>query len=274
MRSLSFLGFLAILLVESQSVVGLPGNSLNLSFISVRRHPATRVPWFSNCRAWGIAKKTQQSGDLIVKTTPTNVLIGANVVIFLITTFVAPKLKYHLMKVDSLILHRGETYRLFTACFAHADLMHIGFNMYSLQNLGPAVERIFGTPRFVNIYLASGFLGNLVTLLLGTSPRSLGASGAVFGLLGALATHYYRNRKVLAEADSGREPLNHTLPIAHESFLQVLAQLKRQLLYSALIAVGGAGSGVDHYGHFGGCLGKESIPCLCTSHLYNLIGKL
>jgi membrane associated rhomboid family serine protease len=80
----------------------------------------------------------------------------------------------------------GEWYRLVTGGFLHAGFLHIAFNMFLLFILGRMLEPAIGTPRFVGIYLASLFAGSLGALAL-TDPLQLtvGASGAIFGVLGA-----------------------------------------------------------------------------------------
>lgn len=82
---------------------------------------------------------------------------------------------------------QGETWRLFTAMFLHIGLMHLTLNGLSLYVLGSDVERVFGHGRFLLIYLAAGLGGNLTYLLLEPAGNvSAGASGAIFGLFGAL----------------------------------------------------------------------------------------
>jgi membrane associated rhomboid family serine protease len=80
----------------------------------------------------------------------------------------------------------GEWYRLVTGGFLHANLIHIGFNMVLLFMLGRLLEPALGTPRFLALYFASLFAGAFGALLL-TDPliSTVGASGAVFGLIGA-----------------------------------------------------------------------------------------
>jgi membrane associated rhomboid family serine protease len=76
--------------------------------------------------------------------------------------------------------------RLFTAMFLHAGLLHIAFNMYALYLLGPALERALGHGRFLTLYLVSGLGGSVASYLF--SPimtSSVGASGAIFGLMAA-----------------------------------------------------------------------------------------
>lgn len=72
----------------------------------------------------------------------TNALIFTNVAVFLFQK-IYPSLQYALMKVDPLIA-RGQSYRLLTGCIAHGSIMHLGFNMYSLYNIGPLAEAKFG----------------------------------------------------------------------------------------------------------------------------------
>lgn len=80
----------------------------------------------------------------------------------------------------------GEYYRLVSSAFLHDGLMHIGFNMYALWILGPMLERLLGRPRFVALYAASMFGGSFGVLLLSPTDLTVGASGAVFGLMGAV----------------------------------------------------------------------------------------
>ncbi|HSR94650.1 MAG TPA: rhomboid family intramembrane serine protease [Solirubrobacterales bacterium] len=79
----------------------------------------------------------------------------------------------------------GEWYRLLTSAFLHAGLFHIAGNMILLYFLGRILEPAIGTPRFVALYLASLFAGSFGALLLSPDSLSIGASGAVFGVLSA-----------------------------------------------------------------------------------------
>jgi len=79
----------------------------------------------------------------------------------------------------------GDWYRLLTAGFLHASLLHIGFNMFALYFLGRILEPGIGTARFVALYFASLFAGSLGALLLDPNNLTIGASGAVFGIFGA-----------------------------------------------------------------------------------------
>ncbi|MGP3980758.1 rhomboid family intramembrane serine protease [Streptomyces sp. KR80] len=82
----------------------------------------------------------------------------------------------------------GQWYRLVTAMFLHQQIMHIAFNMLSLWWLGPPLEAALGRVRFIALYLLSGLGGSALTYYLEVPAQpSLGASGAIFGLLGATA---------------------------------------------------------------------------------------
>ena len=84
----------------------------------------------------------------------------------------------------------GETWRLLTATFLHADLMHIAMNMWALHVLGGVTERLFGARSFAVLYLASALGGSVASLgfTLAADPMlpTVGASGAIFGLMGGL----------------------------------------------------------------------------------------
>jgi membrane associated rhomboid family serine protease len=79
----------------------------------------------------------------------------------------------------------GEYYRLITSGFLHSGLLHIGFNMYILWFLGNALEPALGPVKFAGLYLASLLAGSFGALLLSPDAFTVGASGAVFGLMGA-----------------------------------------------------------------------------------------
>jgi membrane associated rhomboid family serine protease len=97
--------------------------------------------------------------------------------------------------LSPLDIAHGEWYRLITPMFLHLNTIHVAVNCMSLFFLGPNVEQAFGTRRFVYIYLVSGFIGNVASYVLGSClVPSAGASGAIFGILGALAVYTYRRR--------------------------------------------------------------------------------
>jgi membrane associated rhomboid family serine protease len=88
----------------------------------------------------------------------------------------------------------GEWWRLVTSGFLHGGILHIGMNMYVLYAIGPQLERLFGPARFVCLYFAALLAGSLGVIVLEPRVGALGASGAIFGLLGAAAAFQVANR--------------------------------------------------------------------------------
>ena len=89
-------------------------------------------------------------------------------------------------KYGPAMLFGHQWWRLVTAIFLHADLLHIGMNLWCLFDLGPAVESLFGSAKFLVIYLVTGVVGFLLSLWWSPYGLSIGASGAVLGLIGVL----------------------------------------------------------------------------------------
>lgn len=151
------------------------------------------------------------------------------------------------MKVNELIL-AGQWWRFITPVFLHASLLHIGFNMYALYILGPELERHFGHIPFLVLYLLGGFSGVVLSFLLTASP-SLGASTAIFGLLGAQGVFVYRNQKLF-----GR---------------RAQAMLRSILNIAVINLLIGLSPGIDNWGHVGGLLGGSLFAWLAAP-LYSL----
>ena len=98
----------------------------------------------------------------------------------------------------------GQYWRFLTPIVLHGGLIHLGFNSYALYALGPETERLFGTGRFLAIYLLAGLAGTIASYI--RSPNlSIGASGAIFGLIGALAAFFYGARSLLGEEQSRQQ---------------------------------------------------------------------
>ncbi len=91
----------------------------------------------------------------------------------------------------------GQVYRIFTSAFIHIGILHLILNMYALYVLGPQLENYFGKIKFIIIYLFSILSGSLVSLLFSSATISAGASGAIFGLLGAMLYFGYHYRVYL-----------------------------------------------------------------------------
>jgi rhomboid protease GluP len=84
------------------------------------------------------------------------------------------------------IIFDGQAWRLFTCMFLHFGLMHLALNMYCLATAGPIVERLFGHLGFAGLYVLSGLGGSIASLCIHPTVLGAGASGAIFGVFGAL----------------------------------------------------------------------------------------
>jgi rhomboid protease GluP len=97
-----------------------------------------------------------------------------------------------------LTLH-GQWWRLVTSMFLHGGWLHIGFNMLALWQAGRLVERMFGSARFLALYIVAGVCGSLASVLWNPHVNSVGASGAIFGIIGGLLAF-------IGRSDSGVPP--------------------------------------------------------------------
>ncbi len=93
-------------------------------------------------------------------------------------------------------IHAGQYWRLVTSMFLHGGLLHLGLNAWALFQLGSLLELLMGSPRMLLIYFLSGIAGSLASATFTQAP-SVGASGAIFGLLGALIAFLLRRRGAL-----------------------------------------------------------------------------
>lgn len=132
----------------------------------------------------------------------TFVLIGINVLVFVFG--MVTNSTFRLWELGAIngnwVFRDGEYYRLLTAMFLHGGAAHLFFNMYALYILGVSIEQMYGRWRFLAIYLLGGLTGSVASAALNlTGPQQfgVGASGAVFALLGAQVLYFWRYRKVL-----------------------------------------------------------------------------
>jgi len=123
----------------------------------------------------------------------TSILIIINVIMFLVLSFTGGSTNiYNLLRwgggCNYLIYSYGQIWRLFTSMFLHIGILHLVLNSYSLRNLGNLIERLFGSGKFIIIYLSSGIWGSIINVIFtpeSSTIVSAGASGAIFGLAGA-----------------------------------------------------------------------------------------
>lgn len=120
----------------------------------------------------------------------TIILMVINIIVFIISALMSKNFLdidiYTLIKLGAKVnqlINDGEYYRLLTSIFLHGGIMHLVFNMYALYSLGNIIEQVYGVKQYLIIYLTSGIIASYTSYLL--SPYiSVGASGAIFGLLG------------------------------------------------------------------------------------------
>lgn len=115
---------------------------------------------------------------------------------FYLLALLEPSLQEKLFLVNRAVLSdglvhgvgAGEWYRIFTVALVHAGLMHLAFNMWALFVLGNPIEQAFGKVRFLTVFMISLITGSLTSLAFAPPNQfAVGASGAIFGLFGALA---------------------------------------------------------------------------------------
>ena len=138
--------------------------------------------------------------------------------------------------VDGPSIRAGEYYRLLTGIFLHGNEWHLFFNCYALYVIGSQIENFLGRVKYIIIYLFAGLIGSLFSMTFTGNP-SIGASGAIFGLMGALLYFGYYYRVYL-----GNVAKNQILPL-------ILLNL----------GLGFFLDGVDNFAHIGGLIGGIMI---------------
>lgn len=133
------------------------------------------------------------------------------------------------------LIQDGQIWRLLTAVFLHIGIIHLLFNLFALNVLGPMVEGYFGHVRFAAIYFMSGIFGSLASYAF-SGALSAGASGAIFGLAGATIVYFVRYRNNFG--DRGQSTLQSMLAFTVINFIFGLSV-----------------NGIDNWGHFGGLVG-------------------
>ena len=163
-------------------------------------------------------------------------LIGANVIIFILGMFLeytrGTNTLYTWGVLDPELVAQGQYWRLFTAMFLHADIMHIFGNMYMLLMLGRALSVHYKGVKLMFVYIVSGLAGCLLSCAF-SGYRSLGASGAIMGLGGVLLCNML--------IGPNRRFYRHTSLYVHLGIMIVFN-----------LGYGLINTGIDNYGHFGG----------------------
>ncbi len=123
------------------------------------------------------------------------------ILMYVLVTFMGASNKAYLLLGANLkvLVKSGQVYRLITYAFLHGGLVHLITNMYSLYIIGSQIENNYGKLKFIFIYLVSALTGGLLSALFNNNI-SIGASGAIFGLLGALMYFGFHFRLYLSDA--------------------------------------------------------------------------
>ncbi|PON73674.1 Peptidase S54, rhomboid [Parasponia andersonii] len=170
----------------------------------------------------------------------TNLLLALNVVIYIAQIATKGKLLSWGAKVNDLV-DEGQLWRLVTSSFLHANVGHLLVNCYSLNSVGPSVEKISGPGRYLAIYFASAIASSAMSYLFSSDP-SVGASGAIFGLVGSFAVFIMRHR---GQVGGGKGELMHIMNVI-----------------AINMAIGLVSERIDNWGHLGGLLGGAAASWL------------
>ena len=189
-------------------------------------------------------EKTKKIEKIFSMKTPliTFLLIGICIIMFFLTYFLG---KNEIITYGGNIkelVKSGEYYRLLTCIFLHAGIIHIACNMYSLYVIGSQLESFFGKIRYLIIFLLSGICGSILSIAFNNNDAiSIGASGAIFGLLGAIVYFGYHYRVYLGNA------------------------LKNQIIPIIILnlSIGFLTPGIDNFAHIGGLIGGIFTTMAC-----------
>jgi len=179
-------------------------------------------------------KKSKKAKDIFEMKKPifTYILVVLNIIIYLLSVIIGQNEVITMFGLHPELVVRGEYYRLFTCMFLHANLLHLIFNMYALYIIGTQIENFFNKYKFLFIYILSGIIGGLLSMIF-TKSWSVGASGAIFGLLGSMLYFGYHYRMYLGTV------------------------IKSQIIPIIIInlIIGFSSTGIDNAAHIGGLIG-------------------
>ena len=162
----------------------------------------------------------------------TYILLGIIAIVFLLRFFIDPNELVYWLGNQRDLVKMGEYYRLITCAFVHIDIVHFMCNMYALYSIGSLAESYYGKIKFTLIYFVSAITGSLLSIIM-SDTFSIGASGAIFGLLGCLLYFGYHYRVYF-----GSVLLNKIVPvIVLNLFIGFMIQ------------------GIDNFAHIGGLIG-------------------
>lgn len=169
----------------------------------------------------------------------TMIIIAINIIFYIITAIMSKNIldinAYVLLYMGGnygALVSKGQVWRLLTCAFLHGGLIHIFCNMYALYVIGPQVEILFGRVKYIIIYFFSAVGGSLLSYICSPNNLSIGASGAIFGLFGAMVVFVLKYKDRIPK--------------------KVLNNLFGVIILNLLI--GFNLQGIDNFGHIGGLL--------------------
>lgn len=183
----------------------------------------------------------------------TKILILINILVYLVSTIVSVKLGGNIIEIDNMALFKlganlnikymgiVDIYRFVTSMFLHGGLIHLIFNMYALYALGPLVAEVFGKKKYIAIYFISGILASVVSSLF-LRGIGIGASGAIFGLLGAILVYGMKNKS----------------RVGKEFIKNIVIVIILNLIMGMSI------SNIDQMAHIGGLIGGAIVALIFT----------
>ncbi len=164
----------------------------------------------------------------------TYLLIGINIIIYLASSLSGSyDILIEKFCVFAPLIRMGQYYRLITGAFLHGNLLHLAFNCYALYVIGTQLESYLGKVKYLIIYIVSAINGALFSMIFGGNVASIGASGAIFGLMGSILYFGYHYRVFLGNV------------------------VKSQIIPLIVInlVLGFLSNGVDNAAHIGGLIG-------------------
>jgi len=140
----------------------------------------------------------------------------------------------------NVLIEQGEVWRLLTCAFLHSNLVHIACNMYSLYIIGPQIQQIYGTKKYLIIYIISCITSSSLSYFMSPSSISVGASGGIFGLMGAL--------------------LSFAIIERHRIDKKYISSLMQIIVINLFIGL--SIKNIDNFGHIGGLIGGVLVGYL------------
>lgn len=182
--------------------------------------------------------KERESRDIKAMSLTLGIIV-INLILFMVSAIMSK----NIMNIDGQVLlnlggkfgpliDNGEIFRLVTSNFLHGGIIHLAFNMYALYSIGPQVEEFYGRVKYIIIYLFSGVGCSFLSYYMSPNTLSIGASGAIFGLLGALFIFALKNKNILKKGAIG-------------SLLMIIG---------VNLYIGMTLPNIDNYGHIGGLI--------------------